>query len=68
MIILKWKKDMSIDEVYNIYEQIKSMLPEEKILCMSEQMSYVEADLDYLYHLREQIDEAIKDYQERTYR
>lgn len=68
MIILKWKKDMPIDEVYDIYQSIKSMLPEEKILCMSEEISYVEADLDYLYHLREQIDEAIKDYQERTYR
>lgn len=68
MIILKWKKDMSIDEVYDIYQCIKSMLPEEKILCMPEQMSYIEADLDYLYHLREQVDEAIKDYQERTYR
>ena len=68
MIIFKWKENMPIDEAYNIFEQIKSMLPEEKILCMPEQMYYVEADLDYLYHLREQIDEAIKDYLERKYR
>lgn len=68
MIIIKWKKDMPIDEVYIIYENLKNMLPEEKILALPEQMYYIEADVDYLYHLKEQIDEAIKDYQERTYR
>ena len=66
MIILKYEYGKTpIDELENLYDSIKTICPKEDILLIPNNLSYIENDLEYLYFLRDKIDEAIKNWFEK---
>lgn len=66
MIILKYEYGKTpIDELENLYDSIKAICPKEDILLIPNNLSYIENDLEYLYFLRDKIDEAIKNWFEK---
>ena len=66
MIILKYEYGKTpIDELENLYDSIKTICPKEDVLLIPNNLSYLEHDLEYLYFLRDKIDEAIKNWFEK---
>ena len=66
MIILKYEYGKAtIDELEIAYDSIKTTCPEEDVIIIPNNLSYIENDLEYLHFLRDKIDETIKNYLER---